>query len=369
VVGCVTMAGRGVQVLGIVVVLLVACCGLSCVKKGKTTMGKEFFSHRLDTLEGLEITAGTAEIVEDQGGRVLQLDGLVLVPGLELADAGIEVEVCAPAPCYPGIAFRFRDLNAFELAYAVPAVSGQSDAIQYDPIFNGSNTWQLHTGPAYQKQAIVPTGEWFTLRIDVEGERAAIQIGDQPPLVVACLSHGTSAGRIGIWTYRPARFRNLRVTAPRSFEGLCGEKPLAPDGAIDAWWLEGTGTVACEPSGVLNLNRYKAAPDTEARLVRRFTLEGDTDLEIAFGYSDEIALGLDGEVLFTGVHTFSGFESEEARGWVRPASNHLIRHATAGTHRLEATLRTTEPFGWGLIVILRGDGIHRDGFEYQDKNE
>ena len=320
-------------------------------------MEKSLFSHRLDTFDNLDIRAGAAWVAEAAGGKVLELDGVVLVPDLELQDAGIEAEILAPAPCYPGIAFRFADLEAFELAYAVPAVSGQADALQYDPVFKGSNTWQIYTSPAYQRQAAVPIGEWFKFRADVVGTRAAFQVGDQPPLVVEDLARGTRAGRLGLWTYRPARFRNLRVAAPRSLEGLSGEKPQAPAGAIGAWWLEGTGRVAAEPNGVLNLNRYRAAADGEARLVRHFATDRETDLEIGFGFSDELELSLDGKSLFKGTHTFSGFETEGTRGWVRSGNRRVVAHTGTGRHRLEAILRVTEPFGWGLIVTLTGEGI------------
>ncbi|KPJ51641.1 hypothetical protein AMJ39_09540 [candidate division TA06 bacterium DG_24] len=343
--------------LGLAVVLMLGCGGPRIGEEAQSTVGRQLFTHSLDSLDGLDIPAGTARIVEKDGRKALELEGLVLVPDLELEDVGIEVEVFAPAPCYPGIVFRFADLGAFELAYAVPAVSGQSDAIQYDPVFNRSNTWQLHIGPAYQKQATVPTGEWFTLRVDVEGERAAIRVENQPPLVVERLSHGQTSGRMGLWTFRPARFRNLSVTSPRSFEDLSGEHPQAPEGAIDVWWLEGTGTITTEPSGVLNLHRYLTPSDTEVRLVRHFALDEEAALEVTFGYSDELRLSLDGELLFEGTHIFTGFESEEARGWVRPSDNRLVRRTRAGRHTLEAVLRVTEPFGWGLTVTLRGGEI------------
>ncbi len=320
-------------------------------------VGSRLAGHHLDTLDSLEIHAVTAQIVEEDKRRVLELEGVALIPDLELEDVGIEVEVLAPAPCYPGIVFRFADLHAYELAYAVPVASGQCDAIQYDPVFNGSNTWQLHTGPAYQKQAKVPTTEWFTLRVDVVGERAAIQVGDQPPLVVERLSHGQTAGRVGVWTFRPARFRDLCVTPPRSLDSLSGETPQPPEGAIDAWWIPGTGSVACEPNGVLNLNRYRAPSDTELRVIRRFALDDEIDLEVSFGYSDELRLILDGTQLYEGTNVFAGFESEEARGWVRPESNRLVCRTGAGHHQLEAVVGLTEPFGWGLIVALGGGEV------------
>jgi len=115
--------------------------------------------------------------------------------------------------------------------------------------------------------------------------------------------------------------------------------------------------VNSERGGVLNLNRYRAASDGEARLTRDFAVDGETDLEITFGFSDDLVLSLDGEMLFSGVHTFSGFENKATRGWVLPESNRLVRHTGPGDHRLEAVLRATEPFGWGLIVTLAGKGV------------
>lgn len=342
---------------GLAAALVLCIAGQLIAQEVDTTVPRQLFVHALDTLDGLEIQATTAMIIEEDWGKAIELEGLVLVPDLEIEDVGIEVEILAPSPCYPGIVFRFADAGAYELAYGVPAASGQSDAIQYDPVFNRSNTWQLYTGPAYQKQATVPLGEWFTLRIDVVGERAAIRVGDQPPLVVEHLAHGRRAGRVGLWTFRPARFRNLRVMAPESLEHLSGEHPQAPEGSVDAWWLQGTGTVTSGPSGVLNLNRYIRCPPTEVRLVRHFTLSDESDLDLAFGYSDDLRLSLDGQLLFEGSHTFAGFESRDARGWVRPENNRLVHRTGAGRHELEAVLRVSEPFGWGLLVTLAGGEI------------
>ena len=89
----------------------------------------------------LEIRAAQAEAVTWQGREALRLEnGLVLIPGHRATDASIEVLIGTDGPAYPGIAFRAADVLNFELAYAVPHVSGQWDALQYDPVFHGSNT-------------------------------------------------------------------------------------------------------------------------------------------------------------------------------------------------------------------------------------
>jgi hypothetical protein len=98
-------------------------------------------------------------------------NGLALIPGRRTTDASIEVLIGADGPAYPGVAFRVADVLNFELAYASPHVSGEWDALQYDPVFHGSNTWQVYHGPGYQRATQVPTGRWFRLKVDFYGDR------------------------------------------------------------------------------------------------------------------------------------------------------------------------------------------------------
>jgi hypothetical protein len=344
--------------LGVVWALTMVCCLLvimACVPN--ETVVASYPLNSIDSIDELAQQATTAEVAKVAGGPALKLEGLLLVPEVELTNLGVEVEILAEQACYPGIVFRLTDSTSFELAYAVPHASGQPDAIQYDPVFGGSNTWQLHSGPAYQQSAQVPIGEWFTLRLEVEGERAVVQVGDQPPLVVERLSHGTRRGRVGLWTFRPAFFRNLKVSVPRALDDLCGVVPVAPSETITEWHLEGVGEVACELNGVLNLNRFLAPTPDEVRLTRRFEAGSAGEVELGVGFSDTLALRLDGELLFEGENTFKGFDDLASRGWVAVSSVPVRAHVAAGEHELEATLRMTEPFGWGQIITLSGPNL------------
>lgn len=152
----------------------------------------------LISLHDLEIRAAQAEVVTWQGREALRLEnGLALAPEGGVKDASIEVLIGTAGPAYPGVAFRVADVVNFELAYAVPHVSGEWDALQYDPVFHGSNTWQLHHGPGYQREAEVPTGRWFRLKVDYCGSRAAVSVDGQSLLVVVNLNRylPTSMGK------------------------------------------------------------------------------------------------------------------------------------------------------------------------------
>lgn len=311
-----------------------------------------------DLSELIMCDGATAEVVTWRGHRALKLvDGLAVIRDLEVSDASIEVEIGAEGAAYPGVAFRVSDLSNYELGYAVPHASGLWDAIQYDPVFHGSNTWQLYHGQAYQKEAKVPTGGWFRLRVAFRDDQAAFAVDDQPPLVVGRLARGVRTGPLGIWTFRPAYFRDLRVRGPASLADYTWETPAAAEGVIDEWFLDGFGVVGCEGSGILNLNRFLPTDLEEVQLTRRFEVLSDEPVDVSFGFSDQLTLKLDDQVVFSGENTFVGFRSYEERGYADSGSYSVHQSLTPGTHRLTAVLRVTEGFGWGLIVCLRAGRV------------
>jgi len=316
------------------------------------------YEDELNDLETLSIHAADAEVVTWNGRRAVRVvDGLALVPHLEASDVTIEVSIGSEGPAYPGVAFRAADVANYELAYAVPHASGLWDAIQYDPIFHLSNTWQLYHGPAYQHEAIIPVGEWFRLTVDVAGDKASCAVGDQEPLYVGRLAHGHKAGLLGLWTFRPAYFADLRVSECRGLPEAPWQPPEAPAGSVDEWFAGEFGVMRCEPGGILNLNRYLPASVEEVTLTRQFETGPDEQLELRFGFSDQLCLELDGEVAYEGTNTFAGFADYEARGYAYPGMKSVGRRVSKGVHRLTSRLKVTEPFGWGLTLSIEGQEI------------
>jgi hypothetical protein len=319
-----------------------------------TTLYENTLASPLD----LDIHEAHAEAVTWQGREPLRLEnGLALVPGRRTTDGSMEVLIGVDGPAYPGVAFRVADVANFELAYAVPHVSGEWDALQYDPVFHGSNTWQVYHGPSYQRATQVPTGRWFQLRVDFCGDRAAVSVDGQPPLVVERLAHPAAAGLFGLWTYRPAYFCDLRVSTCDRLDVPRGEMPSAAEGSVDAWFVEGYGVVTCEPNGAVNLNRYLPISLGDARLTRRFEIPEGGAVRFDFGFSDALSLELDGQVIFGGENTFKGFADRAARGYVELGLQSLRQELAPGRHSLAAALRVSEPFGWGLALAAHGEGL------------
>jgi hypothetical protein len=135
---------------------------------------------------------------------------------------------------------------------------------------------------------------------------------------------------------------------------LYQQEALVP---TDDWFVEGLGVLACEPGSVLNVNRCLSTSEGEVHLTRQFEALSRGELELRLGFSDELSLELDGEVVFEGSNIFAGFADYEARGYAYDAQHAVRKTVSRGMHKLTARLKVTEPFGWGLIVAVKGQDV------------
>lgn len=316
------------------------------------TNNEKSLAYPLDGTNNLSLYAETAETITWQGYPALCLNGLALLPDLQMQDGRVEVWIGADGPAYPGVAFRVQDPQNFELAYAQPHTSGSWDALQYDPVMNGSNTWQMFHGKPYQKAVETPMGRWFKLRVDFEGQRAAIWVDNQKALVVQRLAHTVQPGKVGIWTYLPAYFRDIQVSMRPQLPETAGDKPLQPRGVVMRWEADSIGPLDCEPGGYLNLNRYLPITAGWVTLRKRFTSAQTEKLNLEFGFSDELALSLDGQEIYTGQNLFKPSPEWKERGYVDIDTARVTLDISEGEHELAARIRATEYFGWGLILSI-----------------
>jgi hypothetical protein len=79
---------------------------------------------------------------------------------------------------FMGAAWRMQDADNFEEFYIRPHQSGNPDANQYQPVFNGVAAWQLHHGEGYGAPVKYDFNQWIHIRIVVSGRHAEVYIKD-----------------------------------------------------------------------------------------------------------------------------------------------------------------------------------------------
>ena len=184
---------------------------------------------RFKRFDGLHVTVAPGHKSLAEGGACDNCTFLE-IPGIDFGDGVIEVEVAGDAmPGAPkwargfvGIVFRVNeDATKYEGIYlrTLNAVAGaqvaRNRSVQY--FSYPGHPWKLLREQAPGAYADVQPGEWARLRIEVEGERAALFVNGErsPSLIVPDLKHGAGLrGTVGLFTEpkQDAYFRNLVVT-------------------------------------------------------------------------------------------------------------------------------------------------------------
>ncbi len=316
-----------------------------------------------------------ATVAEHLGRQALS--GRAVLAGEVLEDGVITVDVAVSGErSYPGLMFRINGRESHESVYVRPHITGVfGNAAQYAPVFYGTGCWQLYHGPGLTAGVELPPNEWVTLRLELKGKRARLFVGDDPKPVlnIPSLATGVSAGGIGLSGPRnasaffsnfryekrtelpdwpmpaayppPGVLRNWQVSPALSLAEVDLEAPPASQLPADARWT----SVEAEASGLVNLSRLVPRRQRGPALVAaRTTLHAETaqTLKLGFGYSDAIALFLDGRPVF------SGDRSYRKRGvmFQGVVTTDDVVHLTLEPGEHELSFWIVESFGgWGFV--------------------
>lgn len=278
-------------------------------------------------------TLGAKAVHETYLGKecLLVQSGAIVVKGAQLRDGTIEADISFPRQrSFPGFAVRMQDLFNFENFYVRPHQSGNPDATQYTPVFNGQAGWQLYYGEGYGGPFPFRFNEWEHIRIDLHGLQAEFYINDTPVIRVKELLSGWNTGKIAVISGgAPLRVANVQYTVkqgpaptsiPVSENGTGGivtrwqvsnvvndrlfekQNQLTPAVENKLSWTTHTS----EPSGTLNLARFGKWADTTNTMVARLVIESAVDQVkgLSFGFSDYVTVYLNGKALYYGSDNF-----------------------------------------------------------------
>jgi hypothetical protein len=254
-----------------------------------------------------------------------------------------------------------------KLVYVSPGSDTSLGEIQYDPIMNGSSTWQIYQGPKYQAPAPFLQGEWMKLSLVVHPNTVAIYAGDTvtPQLVISNLQRGRSKGKIGVWGYLPCYIRNLSIEeihptivnrSSTDLKQLAAEtlvtewkvsRPYLKDAHVEAAdkWVKAT----VEENGTLNLNRlFTSEKDTSIQVQSMFTIPEEIESLLSFGFSDLLRLWVNDIEIYQGEWKWDPPNSD---GRIRSDFSSAVVRWKTGLNTIRAEVTSQEVgFGWGLIV-------------------
>lgn len=318
-----------------------------------------------DDLEHFDLGGTQAQSGVYQGKQALYIKGngsaILLRDDIAFDSYRIEAEVAIPEQVgFVGLVFGAQDSHNYELVYLAPV------EIQYDPIMNGSMTWQIYNGSLYQKELPNTTGKWMKFAVEVQPNGAAVYLGDDPTLqlIIPNLQHSGKIGKIGVWSFLPSYIRNLSVegiepisiskreTDLQSLSSetfitdwmvsepyLLNESPITVDNWIKA---------SVEENGTLNLNRiYRAEQGISVQVQSMISVPEEKESVLTFGYSDSLRLWINEEEIYQG-----------SWRWNPPLNDGRIRSNYAsvpvrwrtGQNTIRAEITNQESFGWGISM-------------------
>jgi len=337
---------------------------------------------------------------EHRLGTHLGRDALCLRNGIAtLADAAftdgvLEVDLALGAErSFTGLTWRVLDGQSFEEFFLRPHRSGNADATQYTPVFNGVSAWQLYHGPRYTVPLEIPVHEWFRLRIAVEGARAEIFVADldRPALVVEELKRPVAEGGVGLLSGEAAGWFSsfaFAAVAPRSPmirdvphlpgvvpawsvsdavpESLLGDAPVLDPALVAARaWTP----LPAEPEGLADLARVNGLRDGRDTALARATVHaaGAGARRLDVGFSDRARVYLDGRLLFRGDDPYRSRDDRflGSIGWwdalwlpLEEGPNELVVAVTEEFGGWGVQARFAEPYGLAFETE-RGAGSPR----------
>ncbi len=339
---------------------------------------------------------GQAKVAEYQGRKCLFLDGgAAVLNDFQMRDAVIDVDVATPASRgFFGIQFRIAHEGAnAEWVYLRQHKSGQPDALQYTPVLNTGLNWQIYNGPGFTGPVDIPKDVWFHMRLEVAGAEAKFYVKDmmKPVLVMDDLKSGVQKGELALAVLTGATyFSNFEVrTTPDvewkrhlppmppgtltqwslspAYDALTRnlEHPLAPSEVDAIQWQD----VEAEAPGFVAINRYRESPHPRVSFANDFSKRldpqpgmkvvyaraiidsnRDTVKKLYLGYSDDVSLFLNGQILYRG-RSAQNFRDPAFLGIMNPENDAVYLPLKKG--RNEVMLAVSElGGGWGFISRL-----------------
>ena len=320
--------------------------------------------------------------------------GFAFLNDVDFEDGTIEVDMAMTnRTSFVGILFRVSSADEYEIVYFRPFKSGKPDAVQYTPAFNGSMPWQLYSGDGYTSSVEIPHEQWVHVKLEIRGRTLSVYFNNsaKPVLVNDDLKHGLSHGAIGLWgIVNGGHFANFRYQLARPTNTAAAPKRAFDNGVLAKWQLSDAfdsdrkdpeklpssqelsvmhwQSVEPETPGMVVIDRYRKGPNRVhdfldpqekrgPRLGRKFVFartavysERDQIKRMSIGYSDDVAVFLNGQPVFVGKSAYQ-YRDPGFLGIMDVENDSVYLNLKKG--RNDIVLAVAEYFGgWGFICRI-----------------
>lgn len=282
--------------------------------------------------ERWDIQGEEKKIGDYLGQKSLYLKGAyAIVKDSEFTDGIIEFDVAfTQERNFTGVMWRLEDLRNYEEFYFRPHQSGNPDANQYQPVFNGVAAWQLLYGENYSAPVKYDFNQWMHVKIVVSGENAEVYLKDMttPILFISELMRETKQGKVGIsaGNFSSAYFANFSFTPINNppLKGKAKEPELAPVGTVMSWQISNPfdekslekkyqltsadkqnltwKKLSAEKNGLANLGRIQGIAKNKTTAFAKLTIQSESEQikKVKFGFSDSVKVYFNDRLIYGG---------------------------------------------------------------------
>ncbi len=308
---------------------------LSFVFVNNDILSQEKIKAKFDT-NAWDITAKKHEFKKYKGKKALYIEnGTALLKDARFKNGIIDYDVnFESGRKFLSFFYRIQDSKNYEDFYLRAHQSGNPDAMQYTPVFNGNAGWQLYYGNGHSTAYTYNFGEWIHVRLIVADDKMDVFINDmsQAVLHVNDLKHKTTEGGIGLRTLMGgAYYANLSyqsIEKPKLLSKI--EKlPEVEKGTIKEWHISSAFNktklssihnlknfefkketkwtkLPVEYTGTANLSKIsELSKETNTVLVKAVIVSSTNQIkQLDFGYSDEASVFVNNKIIYTGHRKF-----------------------------------------------------------------
>ncbi len=286
--------------------------------------------------ERWEISARESKVIDHLGRKSLYLkSGLATIKDAQFTDGVIEFDIAVTGERgFAGAFWRMQDNANYEEFYIRPHQSGNPDANQYTPVFNGIAAWQLYYGEGYGAPVKYDFNQWMRVKIVVAGVNAEVYIKDMetPALFINEQKREINSGKVGlsVGNFAPGYYSNFSFTPMNSpkLKGTAKTPQPAPEGTVRSWMVSNVfdgktlekkyqltagdkqqlswKKLACESTGLANLARVQGASENANTVFAKLIISSDREQvkKIKFGFSDAVKVYCNDRLLYGGSDIF-----------------------------------------------------------------